>query len=143
MTPTEPTGGDRGVGDRVVALDAPRCAGVVIEHVDGTSECELGSRCRVGLDDHDVGVDCPGPEHDCAHCRSVFSRCEAPVIEHGPGDGTGPLVCTAGHDAEDLDPAEDTDRADARVYHPGTETYPCARVNCPRCAATGTHTPTG
>ncbi len=68
-----------------------------------------------------------------AHCRSVFRRCDAPVIEHGPGDGTGPLVCALGHDADDLDATEDTDRAGQRVYHPGHDTYPCAVPDCPRC----------
>ncbi len=64
------------------------------------------------------------------------------MIEHGPGDGTGPLVCTAGHDADDLDVTEDADHAGERVYHPGTDTYRCATANCPRCAATGTDTGT-
>jgi hypothetical protein len=114
--------------------DGPRCAGVVIEHVDGTGTCELGSGCRVGLDEHDVGADCPGPEDGCPHCRLVFHGCDAPVIEHGPGDGTGPLVCTAGHDADDLDSA---DRGRERVYHPGSDTYPCTRADCVRCAAPG------
>jgi hypothetical protein len=109
---------------------------VVIEHVDGTERCELGSRCRAGLDDHDVGADCPGPEDGHEHCRSVFRNCEAPVVEHGPGHGTGPLVCTAGHDIDDLDPTENTARGKERVYHPGHDTYPCATPGCLRCAHT-------
>lgn len=117
-----------------VARPAP-CPGLVIEHVDGAAGCELGSDCEADLDAHDAGMLCPGPEDGCAHCRSVFRRCDAPVIEHGPGDGTGPLVCVLGHDAEDLDATEDTDRAGQRVYHPGHDTYPCALPNCPRCTS--------
>ncbi len=105
----------------------------MIEHVDGTAQCELGPGCEADPDAHDAGMLCPGPEDGCAHCRSVFRRCDAPVIEHGPGDGTGPLVCVLGHDADDLDATEDTDRAGQRVYHPGHDTYPCTIPNCPRC----------
>jgi hypothetical protein len=114
------------------AQPAP-CPGLVIEHVDGAAGCELGSDCAADLDAHDAGMLCPGPEDGCAHCRSVFRRCDAPVIEHGPGDGTGPLVCVLGHDADDLDATEDTDRSGQRVYHPGHDTYPCALPDCPRC----------
>ena len=133
-----PTSASPTAGIGHAGLEEPGCAGVVIEHVDGTEQCELGPHCRAGLDDHDVGADCPGPEDGCRHCRSVFRRCDAPVVEHGPGDGTGPLVCTAGHDADDLDATEDTDQAGQRVYHPGHDTYPCATPDCPRCTDTDT-----
>lgn len=113
---------------------AAPCPGLVIEHVDGTAACELGAGCRVDVGAHDVGADCPGPEAGCRHCRAVFTRCDAPVIEHGPGDGTGRLVCTAGHDADDLDPDHGADRAGDRVYHPGHDTYPCVTAPCRACA---------
>lgn len=65
----------------------------------------------------------------------MFTRCDAAVVEHGPGDGTGSLVCTAGLDADDLDAGVDADRAGHRVYHPGSDTYPCTSSHCLRCAA--------
>ena len=107
-------------------------SGLVIEHVDGAALCELGSGCEADVDAHDVGRCAPAPRAAAPTAGRCFA---AATLRHrtGPGDGTGPLVCALGHDADDLDATEDTDRAGQRVYHPGHDAYPCAVPDCPRC----------
>lgn len=60
--------------------ERPQCAGVVLEHVDGTEgACSLGARCPGGA--HAKATDCTPDQ--CPHCATL--ACLHDVIEHRNG----------------------------------------------------------